>query len=66
MAAINFGELSSDAARQWEERDMDPHMRAEPLIVVSLIGGFAPIIAVCRIGDEHEPSCRVAPGDTCS
>jgi hypothetical protein len=48
---------------KWEERDMDPHMRSEPLIVVSLIGGFALIVAVCRIGDEQEPSCRVAPGD---
>jgi hypothetical protein len=66
MAAINFGGLSSDAERQWEERDMDPHMRSEPLLVVSLIGGFALIIAVCRIGDEHEPSSRVAPGDACS
>jgi hypothetical protein len=41
-------------------------MRSEPLIVVSLIGGFALIVVVCRIGDEHERSCRVAPGDAWS
>jgi hypothetical protein len=42
---------------------MDPAHAFWPLIVVALIGGFALIIAACRIGDEHEPSCRVAPGD---
>ena len=45
---------------------MDPAHASEPLIVVSLIGRFARIIAVGRIGDEHEPSCRVALGDACS